>query len=373
MTDKLLDDGYSPDSWPCFGEKWDDGVVPFEAHCSLENNELALFAQAMKHIEDKTNIRFVPYNSNMHQNYIILSDIEARSANSSVGKMKVPGWQRVNLDCDGGWQPWKCKYGMGTAVHELMHALGWYHTQSRPDRNSYVFILDENIEEGKEHNFDVATDDDVHEKVQKCRPYNYGSIMHYSEKAFSKNGGKTITTWDSGKQGVIGNRDGLNAQDIEEINSYYFGSKKCTVSKIPVSDTTKVPVGQPIAIKTTHNTYLRAWPGGRSKVDTQTYIGGWENFTIEKVSGQNGVFAFCTNHGTYLRAELGGAGSKVDTQTFIGGWERFTIEEISGENGVFAIRTVHGTYLRAEPGGAGAKVDTQTYIEGWEKFRFEHV
>ena len=67
--------------------------------------------------------------------------------------------------------------------------------------------------------------DDVYEQVQQCRPYNYGSIMHHSENAFSKNGEKTITTKDSSKQGVIGQSDGLNAQDIEEINAYYFGHK----------------------------------------------------------------------------------------------------------------------------------------------------
>ena len=103
MTNKLRDDGYSPDSNPGFGEKWDGGVVPFEAHCSMDDHESALFAQGMKNIEDKTNIRFVPYDSNEHgDNYIILSDVDAGSANSWVGKMKKAGWQRVNLDCPWG-------------------------------------------------------------------------------------------------------------------------------------------------------------------------------------------------------------------------------------------------------------------------------
>lgn len=224
MSRKLFDDAYSPSARPGFGEKWDGGIVPFEAHCSLEEHEEVLFSQAMRHIEQETSIRFVRYDADVHSNYIILTDLRQNIANSFVGKMKVPGWQRVNVDVQEGPGP---RHDFGSAVHELIHALGWPHTQSRPDRDVYVTIEYDNIVDRSKRNFDVNKSSDVYKKVQHCRPYNYGSIMHYDDRAFSNNGDLTITTNDISFQNEIGNRNGLNAQDIEEIEEYYFGTPKC--------------------------------------------------------------------------------------------------------------------------------------------------
>ena len=43
-----------------------------------------------------------------------------------------------------------------TVMHELLHALGFWHEQSRPDRNKYVEILWENIEAGVNRFFGLS-------------------------------------------------------------------------------------------------------------------------------------------------------------------------------------------------------------------------
>lgn len=77
----------------------------------------------------------------------------------------------------------------GVTLHELLHALGFYHQQSASDRDSFVKIHWENIKDGHEHNFRKYNESQV---TDYNVTYDYQSVMHYSGKAFSKNNESTI-------------------------------------------------------------------------------------------------------------------------------------------------------------------------------------
>lgn len=70
-----------------------------------------------------------------------------------------------------------------------MHALGFFHEQSSSDRDEHVTIMWDNIREGRETNFKKYNNSAVNNFGVG---YDYDSVMHYSSKAFSKNGKKTI-------------------------------------------------------------------------------------------------------------------------------------------------------------------------------------
>lgn len=102
---------------------------------------------------------------------------------SQVGYQKgfQIGSQRLNLSKG-------CLY-TGTIIHEFLHTLGFYHMQSASNRDDYITVKWENVQKGKEHNFnkyetDLVTDFDIE--------YDLLSIMHYGAYAFSANQEPTI-------------------------------------------------------------------------------------------------------------------------------------------------------------------------------------
>ncbi|VDM42356.1 unnamed protein product [Toxocara canis] len=98
------------------------------------------------------------------------------------------------------------------------HALGFFHEQSRYDRDDYVRILGENIEAGYSNQFTKRSSNIIETYGV---PYDFGSVMHYDQKAFSAHSRITIETIGSNYQNTIGQRDQLSFSDIKKINFAY--------------------------------------------------------------------------------------------------------------------------------------------------------
>ncbi len=172
--------------------------LPFE-------NKLSVML-AIEHWQKVTDIQFIERNEknkSAFDDYIVFVKASGTTCASYVGRQG--GKQEVKL------AP-RC-HTMNT-VHEIGHALGLWHEQSRIDRDRYIQVVWENIHPDHAYNFNQHISDG-----QDHGPYNYDSIMHYSSKAFSINGKPTIIPL---QQGVtIGQREHLSQGDINAIRDLY--------------------------------------------------------------------------------------------------------------------------------------------------------
>ncbi|XP_035991189.1 meprin A subunit beta [Fundulus heteroclitus] len=111
---------------------------------------------------------------------------------------------------------------LGIVEHEILHALGFYHEQSRYDRDDYVQIVSANILPGGEHAFRKVASD---ESTVHGTPYDYMSVLHYRKDAFTNGDGSTIITIDPKFQDVIGQRFDMSPTDTKELNLLYSCSE----------------------------------------------------------------------------------------------------------------------------------------------------
>lgn len=188
------------------GTRWEHGIIPYEINENLPfKNKLAIL-QAIDYWQKTTNLEFVERlvsNQNKYPDYISFTPAGGTTCSSYVGKRG--GKQAINL------AP-RCTT-MNT-VHEIGHALGMWHEQSRSDRNAYIRIVWENIDDVYKDNFELHLTDG-----KDLGDYDYESIMHYGPYAFSNNGEKTIIPLVDGIE--IGQRTHLSPRDIAAIKAMY--------------------------------------------------------------------------------------------------------------------------------------------------------
>ncbi|KAG5852498.1 hypothetical protein ANANG_G00063060 [Anguilla anguilla] len=163
----------------CLWAKSVDGYVYVPYYISTEYDDMDRVAiqGGMEGIENGTCIRFVP---RTHQRDFI--DIQPKSG--------------------------------GVTAHELMHALGFLHEQSRADRDKYVTILWANIWKDRVRNFGKYKTNNMD------MPYDYSSIMHFGKFAYSEDGEPTIIP-KKNPNARMGQIFGPSAMDKLKINKLY--------------------------------------------------------------------------------------------------------------------------------------------------------
>tara|TARA_R110000868_G_scaffold103710_7_gene285463 strand:- start:927 stop:1886 length:960 start_codon:yes stop_codon:yes gene_type:complete len=181
---------------------WKDGVVPYALSTSIPQSQVNEIKKVMELFESKTALTFRVKQS--EEDYIVFKS-GGLHCYSHVGK--IGGAQEVVLGPD-------CKAAQIT--HELMHAIGFYHEQSRLDRDEHIMIMWENIEER------------FHEQFKKIPPLHFSiadtdfdieSIMMYPPQAFSISPSDPSILTINGE--LYQPQQSLSAKDLEKIEKIY--------------------------------------------------------------------------------------------------------------------------------------------------------
>lgn len=186
---------------------WPAAKVPYTLQAGLPANERV--TKAIAHWEDKTPIRFVkrtPQNQTLYRDYVTFRRVTV-GCGSQVGRQGGQQFIDIADDCS-----------LGNVIHEIGHAVGLWHEQSREDRNDHVTLDLGTVPANKRHNFDQHIYDGDDQAA-----YDFASIMHYPPTAFSTNNSVTIRPKNSSAPGVaqMGQRSALSAGDIAAIEAIY--------------------------------------------------------------------------------------------------------------------------------------------------------
>ncbi|CAI5456407.1 unnamed protein product [Caenorhabditis angaria] len=188
--------------------RWPNSTVPFEyKDNSTEWREIV--RNGMKRWEKETCIRFRKHNG--EKDYAVF--FKGGGCYSNVGRTGGRQYISIGYGCEGA----------GIVAHEIGHALGFWHEQSRPDRDQFININEDKLMKGVQGNFEKKDD------LQATDiPYDLGSVMHYGPQAFTKDFRYvTIETKDHRFQHTIGQRGDLSFTDVKHANKLYC-SHICT-------------------------------------------------------------------------------------------------------------------------------------------------
>jgi len=217
---KLIDSAAAGRHWA--GKLWPEGKINYCFEPDIKPDAKQAFELAVEHVKQQVPcIHFVlgeakdADNCKSHPSLIVKSPDRSICC-SYVGKVDlgVSRSQLINLGrgCES----------MGVAAHELGHVLAMTHEQSRADRRNYLTVVEENIKDGKEHNFDLK------DKAFNGTAYDMLSLMHYSANTFGKDGKVTLLPNQDGFEGYLGQRMGFSQLDVEQIGEMYGCKDKVT-------------------------------------------------------------------------------------------------------------------------------------------------
>jgi len=211
--------------------RWPERTLSYDLSQVVDPEDKTLIKSTLNKLEKKFDscVRF--REATLGYRVVVVDNEECAS---SVGFLNFSDNQELSLGHD-------C---MTSSIieHEFMHAIGVEHTHCRHDRDKYVTIINETIQANATGNF-AKLKKDEYDTFEL--PYDYLSVMHYDDYAYSNGTGRTILTKDSSMQDVIGRAPGVSDGDIELVKRMYKCNEPAPTSSQSPSPSSPRPTPTP--------------------------------------------------------------------------------------------------------------------------------
>ena len=201
LTDEQLNDQSVQKGGTSFS-RWPGGKIYYTVASNMGSINANKITTAVNEYNSKTNTQWIPRTNQTNYVEFIFGSSSGSDGWAHIGYRG--GKQTVSLD----------QYiSVGSVIHEMGHTVGLYHEHTRKDRDQYVTILWNNIQDGQAYNFDIYS------SGTDIGPFNINSVMMYWPNSYSKNGQPTIKR--ANNTSFTYNRTGFTTGDINTINTMY--------------------------------------------------------------------------------------------------------------------------------------------------------
>ncbi|CAM9864815.1 unnamed protein product, partial [Chrysoparadoxa australica] len=150
---------------------WPKGDIPFYVQAGISLEQVKIIKTIAKDLKEKVGVNLHPIDS-PNGAYLRIVPGE-NNCYATVGYSDDVSTMSLSPGC---------KYG--DIYHEVFHVLGFFHEQNRFDRDDYLKILWENIDEKFWNQFEKFSERSFPPAIQEI-PFSFKSFMLYDPKSFS--------------------------------------------------------------------------------------------------------------------------------------------------------------------------------------------